>query len=380
MPQKVAMGCRSRARTRIVLFALFTSHAFASGPYRTLADAFDGALANLTSEAPWGNPYLGGQYFPHCCLLAVNESLTISDGNLTFVPGQEVLRGNISDLENNQFPCYAEYNGTRGAPPNVWVSYSWCTSTCPGFAMSWTDEGSLNLWLRPLVAFLAPAVIFALSVPRRRTLNIPARLFWRRSDAGNLMLLFEVPAAALLATLDTIIWMMILISVAGPLLISGTYEAILDARLLRYLESRYQCNNLTIRERARLLAITLMGNLDFDPAWDHCEVFVSQVPDDNIRQSLSVSATTSPRPRSSSHTPTVTSRASSTPSPTNVSTSSQRSHDAATQAHIDTLKSRLKAGLEAQVNFGTAVGAAVVFYAGGFIYVLVEIRDHYGDG
>lgn len=374
------MACRSRARIWIVLFALFTSHAFASGPYGTLADAFDGALANLTSEAPWGNPYLGGQYFPHCCLLAVNESLTISDGNLAFAPGQTKLRGSIEDLENNQFPCYAEYNGTRGAPPNVWVSYSWCTSTCPGFAMSWTDEGSLNLWLRPLVAFLAPAVIFALSVPRRRTINIPARLFWRRSDAGNLMLLFEVPAAALLATLDTIVWMIILISVSGPLLISGTYEAILDARILRFLESRYLCNNLTIRERAHLLAITLLGNLDFDPAWHHAKVFVAQVPDDNIRQRLSLSAATPPRPGSSSSTPTVTSQSSNTPSPANVSVSSRGPYDDTTQAHIDTLKLRLKAGLEAQVNFGTAVGAAVVFYAGGFIYTLVEMRDHYGDG
>ncbi|KAF2795921.1 hypothetical protein K505DRAFT_359746 [Melanomma pulvis-pyrius CBS 109.77] len=46
--------------------------------------------------------------------------------------------------------------------------------------------------------------------------------------------------------------------------------------------------------------------------------------------------------------------------------------------HTDATKIRLKSILEAQSNFGSTVGAAIVFYTGGFVYALIEIQSTYG--
>ncbi|PVH82388.1 hypothetical protein DL98DRAFT_653147 [Cadophora sp. DSE1049] len=75
--------------------------------------------------------------------------------------------------------------------------------------------------------------------------------------------------AAFIVTVDIVVWQAIVFSIAGPMLVSGIYEALLDNRILNYLESWVQTNALTIQERAHLLFVVLLGNLDFAPAWDH---------------------------------------------------------------------------------------------------------------
>src|SRR5262245_22422554 len=116
-----------------ILFSLLLlPRANATRPYHSLGDIFENQLAGLEKEAKSDrSPYLGGQDFTHCCLLAVNESLEIVDHELHFRPGQTHLRGNVSDFLQYQFPCTARYNGSQGSQPQVWITYTWCSENCP---------------------------------------------------------------------------------------------------------------------------------------------------------------------------------------------------------------------------------------------------------
>lgn len=84
-------------------------------------------LAGLISDSPRSNSRpvgLEGQDFGHCCLLAVNESLTYQDGNLSYAsPSFIDRRVSVEDLEYaaqmGAFPCGAEFNGDRSGAPVV---------------------------------------------------------------------------------------------------------------------------------------------------------------------------------------------------------------------------------------------------------------------
>lgn len=386
LPLSLIFSCTMYYSLLLAIFLVLSSvtpvFGVSNNSYHSVGDVFGGALKSLTYPAPWGNPYLGGQDFIHCCLLAVNDSLQVTNRSLEYKPGQTTLRGTFDDLTNHNIPCHASYRGSATPPPNVWVSYSWCNSNCPGFALSWTDSYSLNLWLRPLVAFLAPALIFCLNVPRRRRLEPPASLFPSdlRSFPENLTLVYKVPLAALIVSFDVIIWMMVVVSMAGPLLLSGTYEAILDARLLRFLNARMKTNSLTVRERAHLMAIMLIGNLDLQETWEQSRLMIAELPHDSLRRRFSSddssNAALSPR---TSVSPTLNGSANgagSIRSNTNVF----GPYDRVFKCSIDSFKIRLKTALQTQIDFGSAVGAAVVFYSGAFVYSIIEIRNNYGDG
>ncbi len=364
----------------------FPLTAFASGPYESLSNIFDGQLANLSFAPQWGNPLRGGQDYYHCCLLAVNQSLAVVDGNLTFQPGQTALRGSIEDFQANPFPCGGTYDGSNGHPAQVWVSYNWCNENCPGWAMSWTDSYSLKLWLKPLVAFITPAAIFCLNIPRRRRVNVSRHLFPRSisSPTSILSLCYKVPIAALIVTLDLVLWTILALTLSGPMILSAIYEALLDARLLRYLQVRIGINGLTVKQRAHLLVVTLFGSLDQDPAWNDCQRFLRDLPDDNLRQRFSSIA-----PRDGTlppHTPVNPASSMSEIQRPEVSLSNSperfrmvADYATSTKPHIHLVKIKLKSALETQMGFGSAAGAAIVFYVGNFACTLIELQGAYGD-
>lgn len=124
---------------------------------------------------------IGGQNFTWCCTKALADSLTIDQNNtLALTDRPPVVDLDPSTLQRatdaGQFPCGAIYSGEdpNGAP-EVTVSYTWLANTCPGWQLSSGD--TLNAWLQPLSGFLLPAVVFCLSVPRRRKFHVPRSLF-----------------------------------------------------------------------------------------------------------------------------------------------------------------------------------------------------------
>ena len=329
-----------------VLLALLHPLVTAKGPYKSLGDIFDHELAGLQHRLP-GNPYLGAQEFGHCCLLAVNESLEIRDGYLAFQPGQTMLHGNISTLESYSFPCTASYNGTMGDQPQVTVSYSWCNRNCPGWELAQPDN--YGAWIGPLTAFIVPAIVFCLNISRRRRFEVPASLFPR--SHGEILdffkLLVKIPLACIIVTADILMWLSVLLSMSGPTLLSSAYEALLDLRVLRYIAKQTELNHLSVRGRAHLLYIVLLGNLDEKPAWKHSCQLVSELPDDISFH------------RDSAQARDVV--------------------PVATVAIIEATKTRLKSMLESQTTFGSAVGASIVFFTGGFVYALIELETYYGS-
>ncbi|KAI1777469.1 hypothetical protein F4818DRAFT_410507 [Hypoxylon cercidicola] len=334
------------------------------------------------------NPLLGGQNWTMCCALAVNESFIIENETLYIRPGQTFFTGTLAGLEAYpRFPCGATYNGSSLNAPRqqFWIDYPWCYNHCPGWPV--TRANNLEKWLKPMLSFILPSLIFCLNIPRRRRLDLPARLFSDNSLDISTLLIFalKVPFAFLVVTVDIIIWTSVSLSIAGPMLTSGIYEALLDARVLAFLDSRIKENTLTVKEKAHTLLSILIGNLDGD-AWHSSKLFVQDLPSHNVRKrpSHSGSAGTlvpteaqdsiaAPDWPLKASLPTTPSDSASTVLPGRIfRTEYQRRKTRA-------VKSGLKSMLDSQVSYGSSVGAPVLFYIGSFIWSVYEVEEDLGS-
>jgi len=254
--------------------------------YTTVAQAFP-KLKDLTKEPLYdngrpNNVYLGGQDYNHCCLLAVNESLYVnSSGHIAqrSPPYNYIFpSGNLSDQTGGvqalfdasawgQFPCGARYNGSDlGTPAIVRVPYLWVHANCPGWSLSDSKPGDESEWISPFTGFLLPAVVFCITIPRRRKLGVWGGLFIQ--DMSQIKVWIIAPFAAMLAlsvvVVDTIIWLCMCFTFAGPMLVSGLMEAYLDKAMLDFVSRKIKAGRLTLDMRARILFIILVGNLDLN--------------------------------------------------------------------------------------------------------------------
>ncbi|KAH0541551.1 hypothetical protein FGG08_003963 [Glutinoglossum americanum] len=330
--------------------------------YTLVSDAFS-QLANLKLDPPSKlKPRYGGRDPEHCCLLAVNSSLEVVNGSLEQSPNS-FIQGSLDQLiaanQSGQFPCGASYNGDRSGTIEVVVPYTWCNAKCSGWQKSHSSK--LNQWVGPFVGFIIPAVVFCLAIPRRRKLRINSWLFHAPMD--RLSNLFKVPfiatTAAILVTIDTVVWLSICFALAGPMLLSGIYEAFIDSRILSYLYEKCENGNLTVDMRARILYLVLAGNLDLETvpqgetpdsaAWNHVQ---------GLTNGLQIYPDTRQHPLNGEKAFNITVNQ---------------------QDLIETTKTRLRTMLACQYSFGSTVGAPVVFFAGAFIYTLVDTLSHLGD-
>ncbi|KAI0125419.1 hypothetical protein BJ170DRAFT_696908 [Xylariales sp. AK1849] len=285
---------------------------------------------------------LGGQDFTHCCLLALNESLDLRNGNLSwsqpsYIPFLTIDNFSTS-VAQGRFPCGATYTPGSDGAPEVRVPYDWCANRCDGWQISHRD--ALSQWIGPMVGFILPCIAFCLSIPRASKLSIPSWVFKQRPNhtMGLLSSIFRFPPALLVVAFDTIIWLSICFAFAGPMLLSGIYEAYLDQQLLTVLDQRIRIDSRTVPEltedmRARLLSIIVVGNVKMKVSG-----YVSEV--ESLTGNLD---------------------------------------DGAPSIDTNTRKARLQALLASQSSFGSAVGAPVVFFVGAFIYNLIDIRGKLGD-
>ncbi|KAH8592062.1 hypothetical protein B0O99DRAFT_690120 [Bisporella sp. PMI_857] len=357
--------------------------------YTSVADAFP-QLLDLAAKRPKKNPKLGGRSGAYCCMLAVNESLQIQNGKLTFTPGQTVLRGNISTLEKFGFPCDRIYkDGSELDQPQVMITYDWCSEKCPGWQISVSKD--LGQWARPMINFIAPSAVFVLSIPRRRQIKIPQQLLKRSmgSLSSTLALFLKIPLSSLIITADTIVWLLVVFTMSGPMVISGFYEAMLDKKILSFLNRRVRINSMSVRERAHLLFVVLLGNLDVNPAWDDCLGVIASLSTESPRRKSSGAGAVSlfsikQATRVAGETQT---RSSSVPNgdsqigPVNTQSQAQStpaSEPTPSSQDISTVKSKIKSMMETQTGFGAAVGAAIVFYLASFCYAVVESQSLFG--
>ena len=297
-------------------------------------------------------PGLGGQDFNgRCCALALKESLIFSNNSVT-------RTGSFINVDPQallpQIPCNAVYNGSWEGVPEVWVPYSWCHRTCPGWDKSKSKEPTQ--WVVPLVGFIIPAVVFCLAVPRRHKLSVPDKLF--DIEINKICQAPFIPVLAVLAgllvTLDTTIWVAICFAFSGPMLLSGLYEAQLDGKLLSFVNQKINNNRLALDVRALILFVILVGNLDplsdldqghgTSSAWEDVQGLVTTLAE---------------------------------PAPTDMGAPPAR--DPPTLLAIASTKIRLCAMLACQYSFGSVIGAPVVFYTGAFIYTMIDVYNKRGD-
>ena len=132
----------------------------------TVSEAFP-QLSNLQRSLASGfSLTTGAQDLDHCCLLAVNDSLSVINGSLIgFKPDQSFIADNFTTFRSKQFPCAASYIGDKNGAPPVTIPYSYCITNCPGWQRSKTSK--LNQWVSPFVGFLVPSLAFCLAIPRR---------------------------------------------------------------------------------------------------------------------------------------------------------------------------------------------------------------------
>ena len=212
-------------------------------------------------------------------------------------------------------------------------------------------------------------MVFALNFPRSRKLDVPKALFAHhfRSFPGNFKLIYTIPAASLLIFPDTVVWLATVLATSGPLLLSGVYEALLDMRILRYLDSRIKKNSLSVQQRAYLLLIVLLGNLDPDQAFERSRQIVANLPINNLRARLSFDSRAAAGPPVALEDIAKTHEESS-------------SNGTDCGREIEAVKIKLKCILHPQNIFGSSVGAPILFNISSFLYSNTEVRSKYGDG
>lgn len=150
----------------VTSLGLISHMAGAAGNNSTIAEVFP-QLSNLQRfPASRYSLSVGAQDLDHCCLLAVNDSLDVVDGNVIgFTPSQTFIADDFQSFRNRQFPCAANYIGDEEGAPSVTIPYSYCSANCPGWQRS--KSSKLNQWVSPFVGFIVPAVVFCLAIPRR---------------------------------------------------------------------------------------------------------------------------------------------------------------------------------------------------------------------
>ncbi|KAI1078246.1 hypothetical protein F5B20DRAFT_548556 [Whalleya microplaca] len=342
----------------------------------TVGDAIP-QLADLTPNPPSSlSVNLGGQNFTHCCLKALNTSLTIRNGNLSyatpsFVAPDVSIPALSTAIHNAAFPCGASYIGDAAGAPAVAVPYAWCSAQCPGWEMS--HPGVMAQWVGPLVQFIVPSLAFCTNVPRTRKLAIPDRVFGAhpRSLAGLATYWARLLGALLIVTVDTVVWLATCFAFAGLMLLSAVYEYALDRKVLEFLapvKGEPPC--VGMRTRAHLLLAVVVGNVRMKTlerrgsgASGRADSAVSDLEGD-IPVSKHVMVHNS-----------VWKQVMAMVDEHEASGIDGRQQGVG----VVPLPTKLKSLLNSQASFGSTVGAPILFFVGGFVYTVLDIDDSLGD-
>jgi hypothetical protein len=146
--------------------------------------------------------------------------------------------------------CGQEFGPNVLPAPNTYVTYRQCAERCEGFDVPKPSESST--WAAPVVQFILPSIIFSMSIPRRR-------MFTVRFEIGSGFWSFLAGCAlAFLTAVDTIISVATILVLAGPLMVSGLTEAVLDFGILLALKNRLE---LSQGSKLRLITTVVCGNL-----------------------------------------------------------------------------------------------------------------------
>lgn len=232
--------------------------------------------------------------------------------------------------------CGQSYSPGLAPAPNAFITFGECTETCPGWDLApfSTSTGPIAL----LMQYIAPVVAFSITVPRRRRWDASHRLFeLKKFDSLTVLrlLLFSV-FAGLIVFADVVVWIFTIFIAAGPILVGGIQEMVLDYEILQHVRrqgSPGRQQHLTKNERIELLTVVLCGNLDTDVG----------NPKQKIDKLL------------------------------------WRSESGDPELDLQVTQARLASILRSQGTFGSLVGAPVLFFVGSFVVTLDSLSKNIGD-
>lgn len=233
--------------------------------------------------------------------------------------------------------CGQTSSQTSPAADPLMITYSFCSENCPGFGLS---QGlNASQWADGFVQFILPSVIFSMIVPRQQKIEV-SRLFdyvlkptgSHRSLKSITQLVLSILSSFVFimpfVVLDTISWLAMIFMGAGPMLLAGLHEALLDHKVVSVLMVCDQgAMSLTQEEKEELLLSVVCGNLLLDVG----------DPQKEIHNALSIS-------------------------------------DDPVRA-AEEVKTRLLDMLSAQSSFGSTIGAPVLFYLGAFVYTILNLLN-----
>jgi len=201
-------------------------------------------------------------------------------------------------------------------------------------------------WAAPLVQFILPSVIFSMTIPRRKKIEFDYLFDWKRDITtkkrwlwvNNLIQLavsmFFFSIILIPVTIDTIVWIAVIVVGAGNMLIGGLYEAHLDYRIVKYINNmgRSDLDETKLEIKRELLVTIAAGNLKLEKE--------NGSPQVTIPKSITIPGVGDP------------------------------------SEGIEKSRSRLLNLLGSQSSFGSAVGSPVLFYLGAFVYTILDLRNN----
>ncbi|KAL2075273.1 hypothetical protein VTL71DRAFT_216 [Oculimacula yallundae] len=235
---------------------------------------------------------------------------------------------------NNQ-TCGQRYRPDLPAAHPLYVSYAFCSSECGGMGRSKLNQPSE--WAAPIVQFLLPSVIFSISIPREKMIDIDytqivlSKLNLTNGWTQMFIFLLLFPLVLLPVLIDSVLWIIVVVVGAGNMIIGGLYEAVIDHRILKYVQSP---NESDVFDKTELLATLASGNL--------------------LLSTDDLKAKTDPK--------------------TKILRSLQPS-----ERNPDRSGARLLNLIGAQSSFGGAVGSPVLFYLGAFVYNIIDLHNDPSD-
>jgi hypothetical protein len=134
--------------------------------------------------------------------------------------------------------------------PNAYVPYPFCAAHFGGIDLAHFGEPSR--WLAPIVQFILPSFIFSMNIPRGQMLlpahivrTVEAQAALRHNLWQTLIVSFWHLVLFLLVTIDSLLWVFLILAMAGPMMVSALHEAVLDHKIVRAL---YNPSHLTLNE------------------------------------------------------------------------------------------------------------------------------------
>jgi hypothetical protein len=127
-----------------------------------------------------------------------------------------------------------------------------------------------------LVDFILPLIICSMTVPRRKQIEFDylfemewprhaTRYPWINNYLQLSVSLLSFMVILIPVTIDTIVWISVIVVAAGNMLVGGIYEAQLDYRILKYIkEMAHGTDEDKLRIKRELLVTVASGNLMLD--------------------------------------------------------------------------------------------------------------------